>query len=640
MKSMRAVVWFWAVAFLALPLWGQGYEIIGGRRVAAHEVLVKLRSGGSMRGDAYRIQEYDVSEARDLGRTGVTHLRSASKSAAQLIKELSADPGVLYAEPNYLVNAFEAPNDPLFPTQWSLENTGQNGGLPHADIDAVPAWNTTTGSVNNVVGVVDTGLDYTHPDLKGNVWSAPSAFTITFGPGDAITCPAGSHGYDAITNTCNPMDQNNHGTHVSGTIGASGNNSAGVAGVNWTASILGLRFLDASGNGTVANAVRVIEFALLLKAALPAAANIRVLSNSWGGSGFSETLLNAIDQANQAGILFVVAAGNDGADLDTEPSYPASYSAPNLVTVAATDDKDALASFSDYGVNSVDLGAPGVNIVSTIRGGAYALMSGTSMATPHVSGTAALVLSVCALGPADLKQLLRANADQVPALIGRTASGGRLNAYRAINACAGRTASPGFTLSAAPAALTLAPGTSVSSLLSLAPVGGFNGSVTLELSGLPPGVTATLTPSVLAVGSTATLKLTAAASAAAATTTLTVTAASGNLSNTAVLAVIVQPRPGFTLSATPSSATVKPGGAASYTISAASVGGFNGAVRIQLGATPPHSTVSFNPGATPGSLTMTVTTTKSTPTGTYSLAITGVSGQLTDAASVALIVSN
>ncbi|MGA2181677.1 MAG: S8 family serine peptidase [Bryobacteraceae bacterium] len=628
---------------LVVPLAAQETEIIAGHQAAAHEVLVKFRTGARMTLKSDLATRHDVRQMRDLGRTGVVHMRSGSESAARLMQELSAEPDVLYAEPNYIVKAVDAPsttppNDPLFSQQWDMKNTGQNGGIAGADIEAVPAWGVTTGSRATVVGVVDTGVDYTHPDLKANVWSAPSQFTITFAPGDSITCPAGSHGYDAIRNTCDPMDQNNHGTHVSGTIGASGNNGAGVTGVNWTASILGLRFLDATGSGSVSNAVRAIDFAILLKAALPTAANIRVLSNSWGGSGFSQTLLDAINAANSAGILFVVAAGNDGASLDSSPTYPASYNAANEIAVAATDATDALASWSNYSRNSVQLGAPGVNIVSTVMGGSYQSWSGTSMATPHVSGAAALVLSACTLSTSALKQALLNNVDLVPALASKTATGGRLNVYRAVHSCAGQPATPGFTIGAAPSSFTLKQGASATSAISVAASGGFQGNVALSLTGLPAGVSATFNPPAVAAGGTTTLQLTASASASAGAVPLTVKGVSGSLSSSVSLSLSVTAPPGFTLSVTPSSQTVTRGGSAPFTISVAGVGGFTGTVMIQAAGVPANtSTVFTSAGA--GSLKMTVATTSRTATGSYPITMTATSGSLKQTASVTLRVN-
>src|SRR5262249_6741510 len=235
------------------------------------------------------------------------------------------------------------------------------------------------GSTANVVGIVDTGIDYTHPDLAQNLWTAPQNFTVNLG-GFNVTCHTGDVGFNAITRTCDPRDDNNHGTHVAGTIAARGNNSAGVVGVNWVGRVMALKFLDASGNGSTSDAVDAIEFAIQAKAALGSAANVRVLSNSWGDPGFSQTLLSEINKANPNNILFVAAAGNSGQNNDTTPFYPASFSAPNIIAVAATDNRDQLAGFSNYGNTAVDLGAPGVAILSTTIGNTYQYFSGTSMA--------------------------------------------------------------------------------------------------------------------------------------------------------------------------------------------------------------------------------------------------------------------
>ncbi len=287
-----------------------------------------------------------------------------------------------------------------------------------------------------MVGIVDTGIDYTHPDLAANIWTAPSAFSVTIG-GVVINCAAGTHGYNAITNTCNPMDDNNHGTHVAGTIGAVGNDGVGVAGVNWKASMMGLKFLDATGNGTMANAIKAMEFAVQAKAVLgTAVANVRVLSNSWSGSGFSQSLLNQINRTGSADMLFVASAGNSGLNNDAAPSFPASYSAPNIIAVAATNNLDERASFSNYGPATVHLGAPGVAILSTTLNNTYSAFNGTSMAAPHVSGAAALLLSACSLTTAGLKAALLTGVDPIPAMAGVTTTGGRLNVNNAIRACA------------------------------------------------------------------------------------------------------------------------------------------------------------------------------------------------------------
>ena len=301
----------------------------------------------------------------------------------------------------------------------------------------------STGSPSIAIGVVDTGIDYTHPDLVANMWSAPTPFSVTIA-GVVISCAAGTHGFNAVTNTCNPMDDHNHGTHVAGTIGARGHNGAGVVGVSWGSRLVAAKFM-ANGSGTTANAVKAIDFLIQLKQRFGAAANIRVLSNSWGGGGYSQTLFDAINAANAANMLFVASAGNSGQNTDTIPHYPSGYAAPNVVSVAATDGVDAKASFSNYGATSVDLGAPGVAIVSTTRNNTYSSSSGTSMAAPHVSGAAALVLSKCALSTAALKANLLGHVTPRASLSGITVTGGRLNVDAAIRSCAVSPPPPGVS---------------------------------------------------------------------------------------------------------------------------------------------------------------------------------------------------
>jgi subtilisin family serine protease len=396
----------------------------------------------ALRPNADRARLRTAVDADDDSPVGAGHLwrvRSRSRSVAALVAMLSARSDVIYAEPNYIVSTTREPNDPRFPEIWGLRNLGQvvNGsaGIPGDDIHAVSAWDKGLGSANFVVGIVDTGVDYSHPDLAANVWSAPADFTVSIA-GRTIACAAGTHGYNAIARTCDPFDDHFHGTHVSGTIGASGDNGIGVTGINWHASIMGLKFLSASGTGSLSDAINAIEFAIQAKAAFPGGgANVRVLSNSWAGSGFSQALLDEINRANQSNMLFVAAAGNSASDNDAVPTYPASYAAPNVIAVAATDNQDALASFSNWGATSVHLGAPGVGVLSTVTGATYNSFSGTSMATPHVSGAAALLLSRCTLDTPSLKSLILATVDADPALAGKTITGGRLNLARAVDGC-------------------------------------------------------------------------------------------------------------------------------------------------------------------------------------------------------------
>ena len=328
------------------------------------------------------------------------------ESAVASLKQSSA---VLSAEPDYVLHKSAVPNDTYFSYQWGMNNTGQTGGTPNADIDAVRAWDISTGSSNVIVAVIDTGVDYTHPDLAANIWSDTN----------------GVHGYDFVNGDTDPMDDEGHGTLMAGTIGAVGNNNLGVVGVCWHTRIMAVKCLDANGNGYTSDAISAIQYAVTKGA--------RVINASWGGYGYSSTLYDAIAAARDtAGVIFVAGAGNDGVNNDLTPFYPASFDLANIISVAATTDTDQRASYSNYGLLSVDLGTPGDNILSTYLTylGGYAYGSGTSMAAPHVTGACALLLSIDpTLTYAQVKEILLNTADQT--LPGLCASGGRLNLYAA-----------------------------------------------------------------------------------------------------------------------------------------------------------------------------------------------------------------
>ncbi|HET8625911.1 MAG TPA: S8 family serine peptidase, partial [Thermomicrobiales bacterium] len=378
------------------------------------------------------------------------------RAIASDARAYTAESAVRYAEPNYEVRADAIPNDPLFPQQWGLANTGQpvffQNGTPGADIGATRAWDLTTGNRNIVVGVVDSGIDLTHPDLQANLWTAPAGWSVD-------GCAPGTHGYSAVRDEqtgvvardCTPQDTFNHGTRVAGVIGALGDNGQGVAGVNWNVQLMALKFIDPTGAGFTAQAVEVIDYAVQAKRA---GVNVVALNNSWSSFDFSQALSDEIALANQEGILFVAASGNGDANgvaqnLDTTPVYPASYDIPNVVAVTATDNRDAHASFANYGARTVQLGAPGVGIYSTITvaNGGYGFATGTSFAAPFVTGAAALVLAAAWPAPLDvgvLKARLIYCGDPDPSLAGITTSGRRLDVYQALTgANCGPEAPPG-----------------------------------------------------------------------------------------------------------------------------------------------------------------------------------------------------
>lgn len=348
-------------------------------------------------------------------------------SVAQAGAYFQAQSFVRYASPDYVVSAALTPNDPSYPQQYGLNNTGQAGGVPDADIDAPEAWDITTGSGNTIVAVIDTGVDLTHPDLINNIWTNPGEIAGNGVDDDHNGFIDDVHGWNFVANNNNPNDDNGHGSHVAGIIGAQGNNGIGVTGVNWRVQIMPVKFLNASGSGSISAAIQSLNYAVAMGA--------KISNNSWGGGGFVQAMLDAINNARAAGHIFVAAAGNAASNNDTTPFYPANYNVDNVVSVASTTSGDTLSSFSNFGATTVELGAPGSSIFSTYRNGGYATLSGTSMATPFVSGALALVKDLHPTWTYTqiINQILN-NTDPIPALQGRTITGGRLNLFRAISA--------------------------------------------------------------------------------------------------------------------------------------------------------------------------------------------------------------
>jgi subtilisin family serine protease len=389
------------------------------------EILVRFREGASLSGTDLTVALMGGTRLNTF-HSGVQHWRTGGRLTTQeALDRLRSDRLVVWAEPNYIVRADLAPDDPLYDQLWGLRNTGQLGGVPGSDIDAEAAWTITTGSRNVLVGVIDTGIDFTHPDLAANIWTNPGEIAGNHIDDDLNGYVDDVHGWDFLNHDNDPMDDHFHGTHVAGTIGAVGNNAAGVTGVSWNVSLVALKFLDAEGYGSTAGAIEAVEYATAM--------GLDMTNNSWGGGGFSYGLLDAITAAGEAGVLFVAAAGNSALNADVYPSFPAAYNLPGIVSVAATDGADGLAGFSNYGALSVDLGAPGVSILSSFPGSAYAHLSGTSMAAPHVTGVASLLRAFNPTLPvASLKRSLLDFADPVPSLAGKTVTGGRLNAFRSL----------------------------------------------------------------------------------------------------------------------------------------------------------------------------------------------------------------
>jgi thermitase len=422
-------------------------------------VLVGFRPGVPV-GQRYAIERAAGGEgARHLG-PPVAQTAGGGASAAQppaplelrvpttqvlaVVRRLRRFRRVAYAEPDYLMQASAAPNDPSFGLQWGESNTGQEiptqeanevkgapeKGTPGADDSALKAWGVSTGSTSIVIGEADTGVDYEHPDLGANIWSNPGLVGL---------CPVGTRGYNVLNHTCFPMDNDTayggHGTHVAGIMGAIGNNSTGVAGMNWHTTILPVKWLNSAATGETGALVEALQW--LLKARQEGV-NIRVINDSatFMGWASSEMLSNEIKSLGENGILFVTAAGNTSQDNDKVPRYPCNYDLPTEICVTATDNNDQLPSWANYGANTVDLAAPGVSIYSTLRAGKYGYLSGGSMAAAQVSGAAALILSVApSLTPQQLKAEIVGHVDPLPSLAGKVISGGRLDVCQAMPGC-------------------------------------------------------------------------------------------------------------------------------------------------------------------------------------------------------------
>lgn len=364
-------------------------------------------------------------------------------SQSELIEKLNNNADVTYAEPNYEVESMRLPNDPYFSEEWALSNTGQYQGVAGIDIGMPSVWDDITGSSPMIVAVIDSGIDYTHPDLAANMWMNPRETPHNGIDDDQNGYVDDVYGYDFYNDDGDPMDDRYHGTHVSGTIGAVGDNGIGITGIGWQVELMGLKFLGSTGTGPLSGAIEAIEYAI--------ENGVKVLNNSWsftypGLTGLPtnpyqepvQSLRTAIQKADEAGIIFVAAAGNDGTNNDVTPHYPAAYSVGNILSVAATDNKDLLANFSVYGSTSVDLGAPGVVIYSTYpvwkENPPYHFLSGTSMASPHVAGAAALLWAANPdLTHRQVIDWILQGALPISALSGKSVSGGRLDLEGSFN---------------------------------------------------------------------------------------------------------------------------------------------------------------------------------------------------------------
>jgi len=373
--------------------------------VVADHVIVRLKEGAT-EADLDRIAGRYHYRIRKAMRTPGYYLVAfdaptfdSVEVAAEVLKRESQI--IAAVEPDIVIHLEATPDDHYFGSLWGMNQANDK------DIDAPEAWDICTGSDSVTVAVIDTGIDYTHPDIAPNYISG---------------------GYDFYNNDSDPMDDHGHGTHCAGIIGAVGNNGIGVAGVCWNIRIMAVKFMNSEGSGYLSDAIDAINYAVNHGA--------DILNNSWGGGGYMATMKNAIDNAMNHGVLFVAAAGNDN---NNHAAYPAAYDSSNIIAVAATDENDRLAEFSNYNAFEVDLGAPGVNILSTVTGGKYAVYNGTSMACPYVAGACALVK---AAHPSftweEIRDRVLGAVDHVGELDGRTVTGGRLNLYHALTGDGGQ----------------------------------------------------------------------------------------------------------------------------------------------------------------------------------------------------------
>ncbi|MGB8959806.1 MAG: S8 family serine peptidase [Candidatus Aminicenantales bacterium] len=375
-----------------------------------------------------------------LGDPLLVHLRfPATEDFNRAMAVLSSNPDVEYVERNYINDLDTTPDDTSFSLQWGLNNTGQSGGMADADIDAPGAWDTTTGSSDIVIAIIDTGIDSDHLDLEDNIWT--NAGEVGAGKEtDGIDNDGNGYeddwqGWDFVNSDNNPNDDDGHGTHVAGIAGASGNNGTGISGVCWNVRLMALKVFSPQG-GEDADIISAIDYAI------DAGAN--VINASWGGYQSSSSVKSAISRAAAAGILFVAAAGNNSYNTDSSLRfhYPSGYDLDNIISVLSTNHSDGLSSFSNYGRYAIDLGAPGgtdgtqnsYNIYSTKPGGLYQYMAGTSMSTPFVSGAAALLIGQRpTVDWWHHKTIILNSVDTLASLTTKCRTGGRLNLYNAVN---------------------------------------------------------------------------------------------------------------------------------------------------------------------------------------------------------------
>nr|BDT28850.1 S8 family serine peptidase [Bacteriovorax sp. HI3] len=398
--------------------------------------IVKVKKGSNFLSSKAISTYGQVTKTADTGFGTFARLETNKGLSDKAMQALANNPDIEYIEPNYIISLEsvkgEAPKDASFSKQWGLANNGKNGGIfspgvAGEDINAMKAWDITKGATGDKtikIAVIDTGVEYTHPDLKAQM--DVNLAELNGKPGvddDGNGYVDDIYGYDFANKDGDPADGHGHGTHCAGVIGASHNN-IGVAGVMANVKIVAIKFLSDKGSGETIDAISAIDYAIKR--------GVNVMSNSWGGGDKEQSLLDAITAAEQAGITFVAAAGNESNNNDSTPSYPANYDVSNVISVGSYTSAGARSSFSNYGVKTVHVTAPGSTILSTYKG-SYANLSGTSMATPHVSGVVGLLLSKePGLTPAEIRERLIRTSTQTAKLKSSSLSGGRVDAYRAL----------------------------------------------------------------------------------------------------------------------------------------------------------------------------------------------------------------
>ena len=405
--------------FLPLVLFCLGFSFqANAQEFVKGEYLVKVKSSVD-RISAQEMFFQSGFQSRSVSSKGQIYAVKSLLPHKEALRQLQDIPMVEFAEPNYIIKIDQIPDDVKFKSQWGLKN---KKGF---DVRAEAMWNREISARDVVIAVIDTGINTKHPDLQSNLWENSAEAKGKAGvDDDGNGFIDDVHGFHFSYPKIQVKDRNGHGTHCAGIIAARGNNQIGISGLLWEAQLMAVGFLDEKGSGTTENGIKAIDYAVKMGA--------KVISASWGGGGASKAMLEAITRANEAGVVFVAAAGNDSSNNDKSAHYPSNYKVDNVISVAALAENGRLASFSNRGANTVHIAAPGHYILSTYHGG-YASLSGTSMAAPFVSAAAAMTLAQHPqYNPAKVKEVLMETSTKLNTLSGKVISGGLLNAEGAL----------------------------------------------------------------------------------------------------------------------------------------------------------------------------------------------------------------